>query len=103
MEIPRIGEEIDSGPQKEREIRTTALDHLNCLVSLDIADHENSSLSVPYVAGRLKQFQTTWQSITSDSFLLNAIKGVKIGLANNPEQSLPEDTVLMKLRSKLLT
>ena len=74
MEIPRIREEINSGSQKEREIRTTALDHLNCLVSLDIADHENSSLSVPYVAGRLKQFQTTWQSITSDSFVLNAIK-----------------------------
>jgi len=57
-------------------------------VSLDIADHENSSLSVPYVAGRLKQFRTTWQSITPDSFELNAIKGVKIGFANNPEQTV---------------
>ena len=35
-------------------------------------------ITVPSVAGRLKQFVSVWQTITSDFFILSSIKGVKI-------------------------
>ena len=43
---------------------------------------------VPYVAGRLKQLQAAWQGITSGSFVLNTIKGVKREFANKEEQTV---------------
>ena len=95
MEKSRAREEINFGPQKELETRTTTLtvakpqDHLNCQVSrYDAVNYENNIPSVPYVAGRLKKFLSVWQTITSDSFVLDVIKGVKKEFANRPKQTV---------------
>ena len=50
-------------------------------------DH-NSSVNVPYVAGRLKQFVSVWQTITSDYCILSSIKGVKIEFVDCPKQTM---------------
>ena len=53
----------------------------------NVISHENI-VTVPYVAGRLKQFVSVWQTITSDHFILSAVKGVKFEFANFPQQSV---------------
>ena len=93
MEIPRAREEITPGPQKEGETRSTltvakAQDHLNFQVSLSNDIHHNTAVNVPYVAGRLKQFVSVWQTITSDYFRLSSIKGVKIEFVEYPKQTM---------------
>ena len=93
MEIPRAREEITPGPQKEGETRSTltvakAQDHLNFQVSLSNDIHHNTAVNVPYVAGRLKQFVSVWQTITSDYFILSSIKGVKIEFVEYPKQTM---------------
>ena len=93
MEIPRAREEITPGPQKEGETRSTltvakAQDHPNFQVSLSNDIHHNTAVNVPYVAGRLKQFVSVWQTITSDYFILSSIKGVKIEFVEYPKQTM---------------
>ena len=93
MEIPRAREEITPGPQKEGETRSTltvdnAQDHLNFQVSLSNDIHHNTAVNVPYVAGRLKQFVSVWQTITSDYFILSSIKGDKIEFVEYPKQTM---------------
>ena len=61
MEILGAREEITPGPQKEGQTRLTLTvakpqDHLQFQVSLTNDIDHNSSVNVPYVAGRLKQF-----------------------------------------------
>ena len=87
MEITGAKEEVTPGPQKEGETRSTltvakAQDHLNFQVSLSNDIDHNTAVNVPYVAGRLKQFVSVWQTITSDYFMLSSIKGVKLSLLN---------------------
>ena len=50
-------------------------------------DH-NSSVNVPYVARRLKQFVSVWQTITSDYCILSSIKRVKIEFVDCPKQTM---------------
>ena len=50
-------------------------------------DH-NSSVNVPYVACRLKQFVSAWQTITSDYFIFSSIKGVKIEFVDYPKLTM---------------
>ena len=50
-------------------------------------DHK-SSVNVPYVAGRQKQFVSVWQTITSDFFILSSITGVKIEFVDYPKQTM---------------
>ena len=51
-------------------------------------NNHNSSVNVPYVAGRLKQFVSVWQTITSDYCILSSIKGVKIEFVDCPKQTM---------------
>ena len=89
----RAREEITSGPQKEGLTRSTLTiakpqDHLHFQVSLrNYIDH-NSSVNVPYVAGRLKQFVSVWQTVTSDYSILRSIKGVRIEFVDYPKQTM---------------
>ena len=71
MEISMAREGITPGSQKEGQTRSTLTfakpqDHLHFQVSLTNDTDHNSSVNVPYVAGRLKQFVPVWQTITSD-------------------------------------
>ena len=97
MEISRAREEITPGPQKERQTRSTLTftkpqDHLNFQVSLTNDFDYKSSVNVPYPVGRLKQFVSVWQTITSDYSVLSSIKGVKIEFVDYPKQTMiPED------------
>ena len=93
MEISRTRDEITPGPQKEGQTRSTVTfakpqDHLHFQVSLTNDTDHDSSVNVPYVAGRLKQFVSVWQTITSDYFLLGSIKGVKIEFVDYPNQTM---------------
>ena len=93
MEIPRAREEITPGPQKEGQTRSTLTfakpqDHPHFQVSLANDIYQNSSVNVPYVAGRLKQFVSVWQTITSDYSILSSIKGVKIEFVDYLKQTM---------------
>ena len=35
------------------------------------------------IAGRLKQFSSAWENITSDEYIFNVVKGYKIEFVNN--------------------
>ena len=60
-------------------------------------------LKQAFVPGRPKQFQTAWQNITSDSFVLNAIKAVKIEFANNAEKTVtPRGYCLNEIEFKII-
>ena len=48
----------------------------------DDTNHDHT-ITVPFVAGKLKQFVSVWQTINSDYFILSAVKGVKIELATS--------------------
>ena len=47
-----------------------------------------SSVNVPHVAGKLRQFVSVWQTITSDYSILSSIKGVKIEFVAYPKQTM---------------
>ena len=77
MEKSRAREEITPGPQKEGQTRSTLTfakpqDHLHFQVSLTNDIDHNSSVNVPYVDGRLKQFVSVRQTITSDYSILSS-------------------------------
>ena len=40
--------------------------------------------SIPYMADRMKSYVHKWQTITSDQWILDAIKGVTIEFIANP-------------------
>ena len=93
MEISKAREEITPGPQKEGQTRSTLIfakpqDHLHFQVSLTNDINHNSSVNVPYAAGRLKQFVSVWETITSDYCILSSIKGVKIEFVDCPKQTM---------------
>ena len=93
MEISRAREEITPGPQKEGQTRSALTfakpqGHLHFQVSLSNDIDHNSSVNVPYDAGRLKQFVSVWQTITSDYCILSSIKGVNIEFADCPKQTM---------------
>ena len=83
MEISRAREEITPGPQKEGQTQSTLTfatpqDHLHFQVSLTNDIDHNNSVNAPHIAGKLRQFVSVWQTITSDYSILSSIRGVKI-------------------------
>jgi len=74
-------------PQKEGKVAKSP-DHLDLQVSLDNDNVHNNTRMVPSVGGKFKQFAFAWQTITSDYFILSAIKGIKIEFANYPNQTV---------------
>ena len=50
-------------------------------------DH-NHSVNAPHIAGKLRQFVSVWQTITSDYSILSSIRGVKIEFVAHPKQTL---------------
>ena len=50
-------------------------------------DH-NHSVNAPHIAGKLRQFVSVWQIITSNYSILSAIRGVKIEFVAHPKQTL---------------
>ena len=50
-------------------------------------DH-NNSVNVPHVAGKLRQFVSVWQTITSDYSILSSVKEVKIEFVAYPRQTM---------------
>ena len=93
MEISRAREEITPGPQKEGQTQSTLTfakpqDHLHFQVSLTNDIDHNNSVNVPHVAGKLRQFVSVWQTITSDYSILSSVKGVKIEFVAYPRQTM---------------
>ena len=93
MEISRAREEITPGPQKEGQTQSTLTfgkpqDHLHFQASLTNDIDHNNSVNVPHVAGKLRQFVSVWQTITSDYSILSSIKGVKIEFVAYPKQTM---------------
>ena len=93
MEISRAREEITPGPQKEGQTQSTLTfatpqDHLHFQVSLTNDIDHNHSVNAPHIAGKLRQFVSVWQTITSDYSILSSIKGVKIEFVAYPKQTL---------------
>ena len=48
---------------------------------------EQSLNSDGFKAGRIKQFYEKWKKLTSDSVILNMVKGARIPLENLPDES----------------
>ena len=93
MEISRAREEITPGPQKEGKTQSTLTfatpqDHLHFQVSLTNDIDHNHSVNAPHIAGKLRQFVSVWQTITSDYSILSSIRGVKIEFVAYPKQTL---------------
>ena len=93
MEITRAREEITPEPQKEGQTQSTLTfatpqDHLHFQVSLTNDIDHNHSVNAPHITGKLRQFVSVWQTITSDYSILSSIKGVKIQFVAYPKQTL---------------
>lgn len=85
-EVSGAGKKITTGPQKEGQTR--ASDHPDLQVSFASNNLDDNTLAVAFVAGKVKQFTSVWQTITSDFFILSAVKGVKIEFASYPKQTI---------------
>ena len=46
------------------------------------------TINAPHIAGKLRQFASVWQTITSDYSILSSIKEVKIEFVAYPKQTL---------------
>ena len=58
--------------------------------NVDVKVRNMSEQSVDIIDGRLKQFASQWQCITSDPFILNSVKHYKIEFENGePQQCMP--------------
>ena len=58
--------------------------------NVDVEVRNMSEQSVDIIGGRLKQFASQWQCITSDPFILNSVKHYKIEFENGePQQCMP--------------
>jgi len=58
--------------------------------NVDVEVRNMSEQSVEIIGGRLKQFASQWQCITSDPFILNSVKHYKIEFENGePQQCMP--------------
>ena len=58
--------------------------------NIDVEVRNRSEQSVDIIGGRLKQFASHWQCITSDPFILNSVKHYKIEFENGkPHQCMP--------------
>ena len=58
--------------------------------NVDVEVRNISEQSVEIIGGRLKQFASQWQCITSDPFILNSVKHYKIEFENGePQQCMP--------------
>lgn len=94
VEVSEARQEITSGPQKEGQTGVSRLavakfsDHLHPQVSLDSNNLDDSTLTVQFVAGKLKHFASVWQTITSDFFILSAVTSIKIDFSNYPKQTI---------------
>jgi len=57
-----------------------------------------SEKSIEIIGGRLKQFTSRWQYITSDPFILNSVKHYKIEFDNGePKQFMPPKEITFTL------
>ena len=58
--------------------------------NIEVELRNRSEQTVDIIGGRLRQFASQWQCITSDPFILNSVKHYKIEFANGePHQCMP--------------